>query len=264
MSEQENKEVVNNVAAEEVSSNPVSPAPAKKKKTCAYITAVVVVVLILAGALFMMEKQGRSSTKIFSSIIEKQEATKVVAVVNGEEIVNSELETSIKQFSQAATAQGVDPTSPDIQTEIRNQSLEVLVNTELLKQAAAEKGIEISEDDVSERLTAISTEIGGEEVLAERMAALGIDEEKLHEDIKSELMIQQLLDSVFAEAEIAITEEEVNSVYENAGGAAAGLPALEEVRAQIEEQIRTSKEQEVVDAYLKELREGAEVVIEGE
>lgn len=263
MSEEEIKEVENKVTTEAESSavdSQLSDTP-KKKSMTSYVVSILVVVLIIGGVLFVMEKQGRSSTGVFDSMLAKQEANKVVATVNGEEITNSELATSIQQFSQAATAQGVDTTSLDVQSEIRNQSLEVLINTELLKQAAADKGIEVSEEEAASRLATISEEIGGPDVLAERMAILGVDEEKLQQDIRDELMIQELLDSVFAEANIIVTEEEINSVYENAGGVEAGLPALEEVRAQIEAQIKSSKEQEVVDAYLSELKSAAEVEV---
>lgn len=237
-----------------------------KKSVCknkkGYVAAVIVVAVIILGVLYFLEKEGRSSTNIFGSIISSQEANTVVAVVNGEEIVNSELSTSIQQFSQAAAAQGVDVTSPDAQVEIRSQALDVLINTELLKQAAAEQGITVSEEATASRLDTIKSDIGGEDVLAERMEALGITAERLESDVKDEIMIKELLDSLFLEAGIAVTEEEIAEVYANAGGAEAGLPALEEVQPQIEAQIKASKEQAVIDKYLGELKAEAEIVIQ--
>ena len=137
----------------------------------------------------------------------------------------------------------------------------MLVNTELLKQAASEKGINISDEAVSERLEGIKTEIGGEEVLNERMTSLGITEDRLYKDVRDELTIQQLLETVFEEAVIEVTEEEVSALYQGAGGEEAGLPALEEVREQVEAQVRASKEQVAIDNYLTELKELAEIEI---
>ena len=235
-------------------------APASKVWV-GYVAAVVVVGIILAGVLYLMEKQGRSSTSVFESFISSQEAGKAVATVNGNDISNAELNTSIQQFSQAAAAQGVDLADPEAQGEIRSQSLEVLINTQLLKQAALDEGVEVSSEVTEARLAEIETQIGGPEVLAERMATLGIDEDKLQQDIHDELLIQGLLDQLFAEADIEVTEEEIIAVYESAGGEAAGLPSLEEVRPQVEEQIRSTKEQEIIDAYLNELKESAEIEI---
>lgn len=264
MSEKETETADNSVTADEKvesSERMEATAPAKKSPIGKYIGAVVIVCIIILGVFFLLEKEGRSSTSMFASIIEKQEANAVVALVNGEEIINSELDTSIKQFIQVAVAQGVDANNPDVQVEIRAQALDVLVNTELLKQAAADKGLEITDEEVSERLQTIEAEIGGPEILVERMETLGISNDQLQNDVKDELLIQELIDIIFAEAEITVSDEEISEVYENASVAQEDLPALEEVRAQVEEQILASKEQAAIDAYLGELKDGAEIEI---
>lgn len=266
MSEKETQTTSNHeeVKAEtnEVKSDTVAPTVTISKSTIkSYVTSVVVVAVIILGALYLMEKEGRSKTNIFESVLVAQEAKAVVAVVNGDEIINSELATSIQQFSQAAAAQGVDISNLDALSEIRAQALDVLINTKLLKQQAAEKGMSVTDEAASDRLAAIEVDIGGAEVLAERMKSLGIGEEQLHNDIKDELLIQELLDTVFAEADVSVSEEDILEVYENAGGEGAELPPIEEVRDQIEVQVKTSKEQAAIDEYLAELKEGAEIEI---
>jgi hypothetical protein len=251
-------EVVETVATTEAST-----AQTEVKKKCPrlkwIIAAVVAVVLVIAGVLYQLEKEGRSSTTLFTALIAKQEANRVVATVNGETIKGADLNTSIEQFSQMATAQGVDITNPEAQADIRKQALEVLVNTKLLKQEAVTRGVSVTEAEVSSRLDAIRVEIGGEAVLAERMAALGINTERLQNDITDELTIQKLLDQVFAEAKIEVSEEEIASVYEGAGGEKAGFGTLAEVREQVVAQLTASKEQAVIDDLLTKLKEGAEI-----
>ena len=236
-----------------------TPTVVRKKPIVAYIIAGLVVVAIVLVVLYQLEKEGRSSTTVFESLIEQQQANTVVAIVNGEDIKNAALETSLRQFAQAAAAQGVDTTSAEAQTELRTQALNVLVNTTLLKQAATEQGITVTAEEVDSQLETIRTSIGGEAALAERMAALSIKADQLRLDIEDELMIQKLLDTVFASADLSVSEEEIAAVYESAGGAEAGLPALEEVRGQVEAQIRASKEQEVIDEYLSGLKDTAEI-----
>ncbi|MCA9360762.1 SurA N-terminal domain-containing protein [Candidatus Nomurabacteria bacterium] len=235
--------------------------PVRKLSVKFYVISIAIVIVIILGVLFQLEKEGRSSTNFFGTYLANQEANRVVAVVNGEDLLNKNLEISIEQFNQMAIAQGVDISSEDTKAKIHKQSLEVLVNTELLKQAAAERGLSISDEQVDTRLEEIKTELGGEEVLNEKMNSLGIGVEKLQEDVKDELLIKVLLDEVFSENNINVTEEEISDVYNQAGGEEAGLPALEDVTDQIAEQIRTSKEQEVVDTYLAELRATAEIEI---
>jgi FKBP-type peptidyl-prolyl cis-trans isomerase (trigger factor) len=138
----------------------------------------------------------------------------------------------------------------------------MLVNTELLEQEAAERGIVVTDAEVEARIDALVQEIGSEEALNERMMALGIDDETLREDVKSELMIQALLDEVFAEADITVTEEEVSSLYQTTTGGGEDAPALVEIRPQVEAQIRASKEQSVVTEFITELRSDADVEIQ--
>lgn len=226
-----------------------------------YVTAVVIATLIILGVLYVLEKDGRSSTNLFDSIIVGQVAKATVAVVNGEEIINADLNTSIQQFTQAATAQGVDITNPQAQADIRNQALDVLVNTRLLKQDALSRGFSVSEEAAAERLATIETEIGGPEILKERMTVLNINAEQLSRDIQDELLIQQLLEVIFVEANVTVSEEEIIEFYETAGGAEAGLPAIETISEQIDLQIRTSKEQEAIDKYLANLKTTATIEI---
>tara|TARA_B100000508_G_scaffold93645_1_gene73177 strand:- start:942 stop:1769 length:828 start_codon:yes stop_codon:yes gene_type:complete len=247
-----------NVEATE-STAPTTPASLQKSMWVKYIVPIGVVAIILLVVLYLMEKEGRSNTTIFADIIAAQESNATVAVVNGQKIINSELDTSVQQFTQVAVAQGIDTTTQAAQEEIRGQALEVLINTELLKQSAAERGHSVSDEDVTNRIAEIETELGGAETLADRMETLGISDKQLREDVHDELLIQLLLDDIFAEANIEVTQEEIEQVYSIAGGEDAGLPTLDEVTEQVREQIIASKEQEAIDGFLSGLRDNAEI-----
>lgn len=225
------------------------------------IAAVVLVIIALLAIVFLMEQQGRLNTGIFDGAQKMLSRNKAVALVNENKISEYDLNISMAQIATGAAAQGADVESAEVKGEIQTQAIDMLVNTELLKQEAATRGIKISDDDVNARLETLKTDVGGEDVLKERMKEFNIDEKTLRRDIKNELTIQKLLDEVFVEKTLAVTEEEILAFYKQAGGAEAGLPALEEVRAQIETQIKTSKEQEVVTAYIEELRGKATIEV---
>jgi hypothetical protein len=229
------------------------------KKILLYIGAVVVVALIILGALYLLEKEGRSPTNLFGSILSAQSGREVVATVNGEKIINSELQNIIKQFEVSASMGGADTTDPDTQAEMRSQALEMLINTTLLKQAASEKGIEVTDEQVDERLKQITEEIGGQEVLNERMSEIGINEDRLRSDIRDEILIDKLFDDVFAQKQTSVSEEEIKEFYDQTGGEEAGLPPLEEVADQIEMEINSAREQGYVQEYLLELKEQATI-----
>lgn len=225
------------------------------------ISAVVLVIVALLGLLYIMEDQGRINTGIFDKVGSVVTSHKAIAKVNDGKVTRKQLDTSISQIAAGAAAQGMDTTDPELAAQIQSQAVEMLINTELLMQEAEIRGITITDADIDERINTLTEEVGGEEVLAERMTQFGIDEKTLRSDVRNELTIQALLDEVFAEKQTDITDEEVKAFYDAAGGEDAGLPALEEVAEQIKQQIQSTKEQEQVTSLIEELRGKATIEI---
>lgn len=225
-----------------------------------WIYSAIAVVIVLLG-FYGMEHTGKINTGIFTGVDKALFSNSTVAVVNGNKIAKADFDTSVEQISAGAQAQGVDVASPEVQADIQSQAIDMLVNTELLKQEAATREIEVTGDDVEARYTELVTQLGGEEVLAQRMEEFGVTEKVLRRDIKNELTIQKLLDQVFAEQSAAVTEEEVLELYNSAKEVTPDIPELSEVRAQIEAQIRSSKEQEIVTGYVSTLREAATIEV---
>jgi hypothetical protein len=254
------------VAPETTNEGESTEAEAETKTTTAsawkfYAGAVAIVLIVLAGVVYVMEQQGRLQTGIFSGVQKMIGGGKAVATVNGAKVTQADLDISTSQISAGAAAQGADIASAEVKTQIQAQAIEMLVNTELLKQEAAKDGIVVTDDEVNARLESLKTDVGGAEILAERMKEFNVDEKTLLRDIRNELTIQALLETVFADREVAVTEAEVVEVYATAGGVEAGLPPLSEVRAEIEAQIKTTKEQEIVTAYIDELRTSANIEV---
>jgi hypothetical protein len=224
----------------------------KQKK---YTVATLVLVLVaLLALVYALEEKGKLNTGIFDGVQKQLSRYSAAATVNNAKISEYDLELSMTQLASGAAAQGADIADPSVQTEIRNQALEMLVNTELLKQEAVVRGISITDEEVNTRLETLKTDVGGEEVLDQRMAEFGISQKTLLRDIRNELTIQKLLDEVFKEKSVAVSEEDIVAFYDQAGGAEAGLPGIDEVRTQIESQLKATKEQSVVTAYIEELR----------
>lgn len=229
-------------------------------KTKKYTVATLALVLVaLLALVYALEDKGKLNTGIFDGLQKQVSKNTAAAKVNNAKISEYDLEISMTQLATGAAAQGADITDPAVQTEIRIQALDMLVNTELLKQEAAARGIEVTQEEVTTRLEALKTDVGGEEILNQRMSDFGINQKTLLRDIKNELTIQKLLNEVFKEKSVVVTDDEIAEFYDQSGGVKAGLPALEEVKAQIEQQLKATKEQSVVTAYIEELRSKAEI-----
>ncbi len=224
----------------------------------AYAGAVLAIIVVSVGLIFVLEKEGRISTGLFTGVISRMEANKPAALVNDVKIPQSEFNSSLKQLTEMAAKQGADTSD---QTALRDQAINTLVNGELLRQAAIAAGMTASAEAIEKRFNEIRDGIGGADQLAQRLVEFGVTEESLRRDIENEILIQGLFDSKVGIKDIVVSDEEINGFYESIAAGSKDIPALAEVRTQIEAQIRQEKEQQLINSYIEELRAAAKVEI---
>jgi hypothetical protein len=221
-----------------------------------YAIAGLIVVVMGGGLWAILEQQGRVNSNFFASFI----PAKPAATVNGVKISQEEYERNRQQIVQSATAQGFDLNNPELAALINEQAIQSLINTELLRQAAEDRNITITQEQIDLRYDEVVTSVGGTETLAVRMAEIGLTEESLRKDIQSELLVTALFAEAVDKSDIEITEEEIVAFYDANGGAEA-LPPLEEVREEIVTQLRFTEEQERESAFIESLRSEATIVV---
>jgi hypothetical protein len=192
----------------------------------------------------------------------------VVAVVNGTEIDRDLFTTTYEsQFQQAAAS--AQATGQEIdQAQLRTTVADNLVSTELLRQEADNRGIEATEEA---RAAAISTlletsQLGSEEELRAAFAEQGLDDGAFDQQLTDQVK----LDALLAEeaGDTTPTDEEVQETYDTAvaqqaagGETSTPIPPLEDVRAQIEEQLSGEKLSAAAQTLIAELREGADITV---
>lgn len=115
----------------------------------------------------------------------------MVASVNGEVITERELYNEMIK-------QGGD------------RLLETLIDQKLVEQAAKEANIQVTDKQVQERLDKLIEEMGGKEAFQSTLAMYGISEDVLRQDVRTQLMLEQLLGD-----RIEVTEEEIQAYFES-------------------------------------------------
>jgi peptidyl-prolyl cis-trans isomerase SurA len=221
------------------------------------------IVAVMGGALwYMLEKQGRVQTGVFDKITALVRPEPAVVKVNGEKIPQSLFDKNYEQLSLQAASQGADVTEPTTAEQIKKQSIDVLVNSALLKQAARKAGIVVTPEQITERYQGIVEAQGGEEALTARMTELKITKEGLMSDIEDEILIQAHLDTAVDIKSIEVTKEEVDAFYKSVtSNPEVKVPPLEEVRDQVEQEIRYGKQQELIGTYIETLKKDAEIEV---
>lgn len=183
-----------------------------------------------------------------------------VATVNGKSIYKKEFDDSVTLMEQSATMQGIDLSQESVKQEIRKEALNVLINNALLITAAEGAGFKATDEDIDQKYAELVTEVGGEEVLSARMAEIGLTPEKLRSNIRERILADQYLESETDVESLSVSDEEVNQFLAALNTEGTELPPIEEIRPQIEAQILSQKQQQIVQDLIAKLR--AEATIE--
>jgi SurA N-terminal domain len=249
------------VAATTAVSTPAMVAPDARKVILKQYGIAAAIVLVMGVALwYLLEDQGRVQTGYFDAVKGLVTPEPTAVIVNGQKVPLSLYEKNREQLSLQAIGQGLDPNDPTVADQLKQQALDLLVNSALLRQAATEAGIVVTEEQVNTRYQAIVDSQGGEEALTARMAELNITKDSLMTDINDEILIQTHLASAVDTSGVTITDEEVESLYASVtSNPAVDVPPLDEVRDQIEQEIRFGKEQELISAYIEKLKADATI-----
>ena len=194
----------------------------------------------------------------------------VVAEVNGEEVTKDEfVQTYESQFQQLMMQQQQSGAGTEVdQDELKSQVAEQLVNNELLRQGAADAGIEASDEDVDTTLDEIAQQSGldsGDEVVS-ALEQQGIDEKQVREDAASQFAITSYIEK---EADVSEpSEEELKEQYDamveqqsQAGASSEEMPSFDEVKDQLAEQATTQQQNEAATELAGSLRESGDVTI---
>ncbi|WP_210649907.1 SurA N-terminal domain-containing protein [Nocardioides sp. SYSU D00065] len=190
----------------------------------------------------------------------------VVAEVNGEAVTKDEFAPLYEaQLEQAASQAEMGGAEPD-EEALQKQTVDNLVDTELLTQEADSRGIEVSDEDVDAELDALAQQNGMEsaDAFLEAIAQQGVTEEQARSQVQTQVMVEELVADENGPFEP--TEKDLRKIYAQAKQQQATqggqeLPAFEDVRDQIEEQARAQEVGQAAGTLLTGLRKDADITI---
>lgn len=126
------------------------------------------------------------------------------AVVNDVAISQEELDVNYEQFLQMYESYGVDTSDEMLRLNLRNSILESLVIQELLVQEAANRGITVSDEEVSQQVQAIKDAYyaGDDAAYEAALAESGYTAASYAEAVKEQLLMEQLQDALVNQPEV--------------------------------------------------------------
>jgi peptidyl-prolyl cis-trans isomerase SurA len=196
----------------------------------------------------------------------------VVAEVNGEEVTKEEfLPIYEAAFAQAASQAQMGGEAPD-EEQLRKQTADDLVDTELLAQEAEARGLEVSDDDIDAELTTLAEQNGmkSADELLKAVEQQGVTAEQARDQVGTQVLVEQLVAD--ENGPIEPTDKELRALYAQAKeqqaqagqsgqGGAQKIPPFAQVRDQLVEQATNQEVGRVATALVEDLRADADITI---
>ncbi len=190
----------------------------------------------------------------------------LVATVNGEKISKADFTRIYEgQFQQVALQAQMSGQELD-QAQLKKQTAEGLVNTELLIQQAAKEKIFATPKDLEQALADVakSNKMSSAEFL-KSMEAQGIDEKSVRAQLRTQLEVERLIANEVGD--FKPTEAELKAAYDvmleqqKAKGSPANteVPKFDQIKSELGQQLKLQKEAAAVKTYVEKLRKGAKI-----
>lgn len=197
-----------------------SSIPSAAKKLPAFLSAknIIIIVILLAAVLFW-----------------KFKGYFIVATVNGQPISRFELTGDlIKRFG--------------------SQSLDNIINERLILGATRQKGIFVTDDDISIRTKDIEKKLQGTTTLKDALLAQGLSESDFKKQLEIQIAIEKLFDkeSTVSSSEIKDYISQNQSAYKSATDPAA-------VNKEVESILHQQKVRDQFDKWFSDIRKNANI-----
>lgn len=137
-----------------------------------------------------------------------------VAKVNGENITQGQLDKIVNLYvSQAQQTYGSDPRQDtEFMKEIRTAAINSLVEQTLLIQEAKKRGMEATDQEVSDQIAAFK-EASGDEGYQSFLKASGMTEEDFNAEMYNQILVSELYEKTMEP--VSVTAEEIKQYYED-------------------------------------------------
>ncbi len=208
---------------------------------------------------------------IFDYLRERGEAAgspeDVVAMVNGEEIIRQDYSFQLDYMKSMYEMQGIDfgrSDSQDLLRQLEYQALEELINQRLILQVAREKNMEVSQQEVQKEYEEVVSQFNDEEDLLSELEEMNLTRESFMTLIEEQLLFAQYMESYMEKVdpkELEVSEEELETLYSLYSSQVEDMPEYEEVKGQLEEELKDQKYNQVVNLMVQDIRAESDIEI---
>lgn len=191
-------------------------------------------------------------TEVEVSKEEKVDDDQVVLLINDKEITGETYNLIYAQRKTQLHRFGQDVTDTAL---LKKETIDSIIDQELLKQDAKSKGIKVSEEEVNKEYESIKEE-------NKDQFDSFLKQYYLTEETFKEQLLYALIHNKYVKQEIPdvhITDDEIEEAYNELKEQNEKIPELNEVKEQLQSELKARKEQELLQEKVAKLREKAEI-----
>ena len=210
------------------------------------------VLLVLASILTGLSTQSQERSAVV--------VDKMVATINGELVTYSDV---LWQLALQPTSVLDNPSGPELARVLR-----LIIDQRLIMQEAEKlPSIGSNDQEVEAELNQLIKQFPSQTEFEQRVRRVGLNAEQLREIVRRRLRVEKYLDFRFRNF-VVVTQKEVADYYRDVWirrfqqrSPGRIVPALEEVRVEIQRTLSESKVESDIGSFLEAARDRAEIVI---
>lgn len=214
---------------------------------------ILLIALGMAGALNLYAAQ---------AVSKERSSEDVVVTVEGKKITHGEImqgvQMNLMQMSKRAPSQQLS----QMREQLYQNVTDTLVANILLTKDAEKSSLAISDDELAKEIATIESKAPKGTSLKDALAENKIDYDEWKTDLRKQLLVRKLIEEKTADV-AATSAAEITKFYEENGDSfkreQGGIRPLAEVKDQIREYLTGKKKQEILLAYIDELKKTAAI-----
>ncbi len=140
----------------------------------------------------------------------------VAAIVNGEEISKAELDAQVDRLKEQSPQMFEGEEGESRMLDFQRQLLDNMINNVLIRQAAEERGITISDEEIQAQIADLQAGFPSETEFNAALADANLTLADLEQQLRDQLATQRLMEELVGDDEV--TDEEINEYYEQNAG----------------------------------------------
>ncbi|MEW9675199.1 SurA N-terminal domain-containing protein [Lentibacillus sp. L22] len=197
-------------------------------------------------------QQAQQEEDVTVSDDEKVDKDDVVAQVNDTKIKGEQYNDVYAQTKVAMHQYGQDVSDKD---QLKDQAMNVLIQQELVKQDANDKGITVSDDDVDKEFDKMKSQ--NEDQFQAVLDQYNLSEKGYKNQLTFEMIVDKYMDKELPKADVS--NDDVKEYYDQMKEQNEDIPKLKDVKDQIKDQLEQQKQSEELQKKIDKLQKNADV-----